>query len=229
MIELSVILPAYEEGESIRGVIEEVNREVSSEKEILVVVDSLDDSTCTRVKGLQGVHIILNEVGGFARAVETGLMHAKGEYAVVIMADGSDQLSSLNEMLDRMRDKDEGFSGVDVVAPTRYGSGGKLIGAPWLKALFSRSVNRLAQFKGVPISDSTNGFKMYRTSKICDLLTRSPIKTRKFAVSLEIVVKAWRNGFQFWELPTVWTERTSGTSKFSFIKLGREYIELLLS
>jgi len=64
---------------------------------------------------------------------------------------------------------------------------------------------------GLPTHDATSAFKMYRKSMLDQLQIESD---RGFEISIEITVKAFLAGFRITEVPTVWRDRTEGTSNF---------------
>ena len=215
-MDLSVIIPAYREGPKLRGLLREIYRKVSC-REVIVVVDDSEDPS---IKYSPGARILINKSGGFAKAIETGLIHAEGKYSVIVMADGSDLLSDIQEGVKLLENED-----CDIYCPTRY-DGGRMVNAPFVKTICSRTVNWLAHLKGIPTTDSTNAFKVYRTKAVVELL---PLDSKKFEVTLEICLKGYRKGLLFIENPTVWTERSEGQSKFNLLKLMGGYIRLLLN
>ena len=216
---LSVIIPAYREGPKLAELITKI-KETTTYKEIIVVVDDIDDPS---LEYCPNERIILNQSGGFAKAIETGLLHARGKYSAIVMADGSDELIKIKEGANQL---DNCISNIDIYCPTRY-NGGEMVNSPFIKTICSKTVNWIAHhIKGVPTTDATNAFKVYRTKSAVQLL---PLRSEKFEVTLELCLKASKAGMIFRESPTVWTERSEGTSKFNLLKLMWGYIRLLLN
>jgi glycosyltransferase involved in cell wall biosynthesis len=201
-------------------------REVRIWTEVLVVYDSDGDSTVAAVRAKIGttpfdVRLVRNDLGpGPANAIRSGIIAATSEAIVVVMADLSDQLTVIDTMFARVSD------GYDLVAGSRYMRGGKQIGGPLIKAMLSRVAGvALFVLAGLPTHDATNSFKMYRT----DLLRKLRIDgDGGFEISLEITVKAWLAGWRIAEVPSTWTDRVAGGSKFRLLEWLPKYLHWFL-
>ena len=211
--DLSIVIPAYNEGDRIEGVLRAVDRAtVTVAREILVVCDFPQDTTIPAVQRLApeigGLRLHLNERGrGVLNALRAGLSSARAEFIVVTMGDGSDEYAAIGAMLDRAR------RGADMVAASRYMPGGHQYGGPILKRALSRAAGLILHFvAGLPIHDPTNNFKLYSRS----LLEAVTIESRGgFELALELSVKCHRLGMNMQEVPTTWRERASGESRFA--------------
>jgi dolichol-phosphate mannosyltransferase len=209
--ELSVIIPVYNEGQNIKRVLDDLAERVTTPHEALIVYDFEEDSTLPVVRELQtvrrGIHLIRNGwASGALYAMRTGIAAARGEYVLITMADGSDDLGDVDRMVASAR------AGADVVAASRYMPGGAQIGGPRLKGLLSRVAGlTLHRLFGVPIHDPTNSFKLYRRS----FLRSVDIESHGgFELALELSVKAAAAGRRMAEVPTTWRDRTLGESRF---------------
>jgi dolichol-phosphate mannosyltransferase len=208
---ISVVIPAYNEGESIIPVLDRIFDAVESECEILVVVDSPDDGTVPVLRNYSEreprLHTLINSYGkGPANAIRYGIDQVKNPVVVVTMADGSDdprQIDALARLVDR---------GVVVAAASRYSAGGQQVGGPMLKSLLSKTAGRsLGLFGRVGTRDATNSFKAYSTEFIREV----GIDSRSgFEIGLELTAKARRLRRPVAEVPTIWLDRTLGESNF---------------
>lgn len=218
---LSIIIPVYREGEAARPVLDAVARQAPAPHEILVVHDEADDVTVPVVGDLRRIHpqirAVHNQLGrGPALAIRAGFAEARGEAVAVSMADASDRPNDLTVMLDRIE------AGYDLVAASRYMPGGEQIGGPFLKTFLSRLAGKsLHVLVGLPTCDATSAFKMYRKSMLDQLQIESD---RGFEISIEITVKAYLAGFRITEIPTVWRDRTEGTSNFRLLNWLPHYL-----
>jgi glycosyltransferase involved in cell wall biosynthesis len=213
--QVSVVIPVYNEGESVVACLERILREVTLACEVLVVHDMPEDTTVPYVeKAAQSdprVHAVLNTFGrGPANAIRFGISVAAAPVAVVTMADGSDdprQIDDLARLVDR---------GVVVAAASRYMPGGQQVGGPRLKGMMSRWAGRsLHWFARVGTRDATNSFKAYST----DFVRSVGIDSRTgFEIGLELTAKATRLRVPVAELPTIWLDRQLGESRFDLAR-----------
>jgi len=208
---VAVIIPAYNEGEFVLPVLKRITEAVRLPCEILVVMDSHDDSTWPVVEKYavadDRVRPLLNELGrGPANAIHAGLTATKAPVAVVTMADGCDdpmQIDQLARLVER---------GVVVAAASRYARAGQQVGGPLLKTSISRlSGLSLYYLATVGTRDATNSFKAYSTDFVRAVGIESD---RGFEIGIELVAKARRYRLPVAEIPTIWLDRAFGVSNF---------------
>jgi hypothetical protein len=101
-------------------------------------------------------------------------------------------------------------------------AGGAQKGGPFIKSLMSRVAGiTLRLFAQVPTYDSTNSFKLYRTS----FLQKQKIEsTGGFELGLELVAKAHVQKEKIVEVPTTWTDRCDGKSNFKTVAWTPKYL-----
>ena len=208
---VTIVIPAYDEGEAIVPCLDRIFAAVSWCCEVAVVVDSIEDATvpvlADYAKSQPQLRTLLNTYGrGPANAIRYGFDHATAPVVVVTMADGSDdpeQIEPLCRLVER---------GVVVAAASRYAPGGQQVGGPFLKGLMSKTAGRsLYTFARIGTRDATNSFKAYDRK----FVQQVGIDSRSgFEIGLELTVKAKRLGLPIAELPTIWLERHTGVSNF---------------
>ena len=208
---VSVVIPAYMEGENIVAVLDRIFEAVTLPAEVLVVYDTPDDSTVpflrSYAKHEPRLKPVLNTLGrGPANALRYGIKQASAAVVVVTMADGSDdpmQIDQLTRLVER---------GVVVACASRYMRGGQQVGGPWAKGRVSRLAGvSLQLIAHVGTHDATNSFKAYSRP----FLERVGIDSDAgFELGIELVAKARRLGLPVAEVPTIWLDRTDGTSNF---------------
>lgn len=218
---LSIVIPVYNEQESIGEVLRAIEANVNTPHEVLVVYDFEEDSTVPVVTALQpefpAVRLHRNDIGrGVLYAIRSGMDHALGDFVLVSMADGSDDARDIDAMVAL------GIDGAAVVAASRYAPGGAQVGGPKLKARASRTAGMLLHvLGGFPIHDPTNNFKLYDRSFLESITIES---TRGFELGLELTVKAHGAGLGIKEVPTTWRDRTIGESHFHVLRLLPGYL-----
>lgn len=218
---LSVVIPVFCEDEIILETVNQITRSVTVPHEIIVVYDFEEDTTLPYLRKIlpekPQLKLVRNTKGpGALNAIRCGIYAAKGDFIVFVNADLSDDMSTIPEMLERMQE------GYDVVCGSRFSSGGKKLGGPFLQDLTSRlgnlSFSILTRF---PTRDLTNSFKMYRASfvKTVDITS-----TGGFEFSFELLLKARDRGLRIGEVGTLWTERKSGVSHFRLLAWLPKYL-----
>ncbi len=223
---LSIVVPVRNEAENIGPLLQQLVRDVKTPSEVLFVYDADDDPTISAVRAKAialpfEVRLIRNELGsGPANALLSGFRKARGDAIVVVMADLSDDLRVVDRMVLQIAAR------ADLVSGSRYMPGGNQFGGPLLKGFLSRLAGlSLYYLTEIPTRDATNSFKMYRT----DLLRSLEIEgATGFEISMQITVKAWLAGWHIVELPTTWTDRITGESKFRLWKWLPRYLRWYL-
>ena len=225
-MKLSIVIPAHNEQDNIRDVINKIEEslDLDAEYEIVVVNDHSSDNTAGIVLQLSKQYSNLRLVnnlteGGFANALRAGFASVKTDVIIPVMADLCDDLGVIKQMFKQI---DEGY---DVVCATRYIKGGARLGGPKLKGFLSWFAGwSMHYLLGIPTHDIANSFKMYR-KKVIDTVDT---KARGFEISMEILLRAYYSGFKITEIPTIWKERTKGKSSFKVFKLLPDYIKLYI-
>lgn len=208
---LDIIIPVYNEGKNIKATLLEITNKIIGQKNIYLIYDMEEDDTLPVIKEMirngVGLHLVRNIYGrGFINAIKTGFACAAGERILVVMADSSDDLSNVDKMLAMF---DQGY---DVVCGSRYMKGGKQVGGPGVKKLLSRLAGiSLHYLTGIPTHDATNSFKLYQKSFLSRIVIES---AGGFELGLELVVKAFVNGYRIGEIPCTW--RGIGAKKSRF-------------
>lgn len=214
-LQITVVIPVYNEGPAVLPCLERILEAVTSQCEVLVVYDRPDDTTVPYIEKAARsdprVRGVLNAYGpGPANAIRSGFDEACSAVTVVTMADGSDdprQIDDLARLVER---------GVAVAAASRYMPGGQQVGGARLKRRLSRWAGKsLRLFARVGTRDATNSFKAYST----EFVRQAGIDSRAgFEIGLELTVKATRLGLPVAEIPTVWLDRSLGESRFELVR-----------
>jgi len=218
---VSVVIPARDEDDGIVRCLDRVFEAVTLTCEVLVVVDSPQDTTVPYLeKYAEEEHRLVPLVNpdgqGPADALRYGISHARAGVVVTTMADGSDdpqQIDQLARLVER---------GVVVAAASRYSRGGQQVGVPTLKRLLSHTAGlTLHWFARVGTHDATNSFKAYSKRFVEEV----GIDSRAgFEVGLELVAKARRLRRPVAEVPTIWLDRTTGVSHFRLVSWLGHYL-----
>jgi dolichol-phosphate mannosyltransferase len=218
---VSVVVPTHNEGEQVVSVLDRLFESIRLPSEVLVVVDSPDDTTVpvTEQYGQKEPRLrcLVNTYGrGPANAIRFGIDAAAAPVVVVTMADGCDDARQIDELV-RLVER-----GVAVAAASRYMPGGQQVGGPLLKGTLSRLAGRsLRTLAHVGTRDATNSFKAYST----EFVQQVGIDSRSgFEIGIELTAKAKRLRLPVAEIPTIWLDRQAGVSNFKVAKWVPSYV-----
>lgn len=219
---ISVVVPVYREQHSIATCLDRLHAALCErDHEILVCYDFDEDPTLAAIAAMPllpaSVRLVKNAHGrGVANALRAGFAAATGDVVVTTMADLADPPQVIPQLADAAR------RGAAVVSGSRYMKGGSQQGGPWLKGMLSRAAGlSLRWVAGVPTHDATNNFRAYR----CDFLRRVDIDSEHaFDIALELTVKAHAAGLLVGEVPSSWTDRSAGQSRFQLAKWLPRYL-----
>jgi len=224
---ISVVLPVYNERDNIATCLTGLDRALQGvEHEILVCYDFDEDTTLAGIRAMgeaapRALRLVKNTLGrGPHNALKAGFAAASGDVVVTTMADLSDPPELIPRLAEKVR------AGADVVAGSRYMPGGSQSGGPLLKRTLSRIAGvSLAWVAGLGTSDATSNFRAYSKR----FLERTRIDaTAGFEIALELTVKAHLAGSRVDEVPSSWTDRTAGESRFRLWKWLPNYLRWYL-
>ncbi|MGM0372431.1 MAG: glycosyltransferase family 2 protein [Halobacteriota archaeon] len=143
-LSVSVVIPAYNEADRIRPVVEAL----SEANEVLVVDDASTDDTAAVAKAAGATVISHTENQGYIAALKDGFRAASGAVTVTMDADGEHRPADIPRLIE----------------PIRSGEADVVFGArDRIPRPSERLLNRLAGL-AVDISDTGTGFRALRTS-----------------------------------------------------------------
>ena len=228
-MKLSVVIPAYNEAESLPETIEEIYKELVNNKiehEILVINDSSADDTVNVIETLQKSYPTINYItnqapNGFGYAVRKGLDNFEGDAVAIMMADLSVDPKDLVKFYNEMKS-----GNYDCVFGNRWTNGGKVYDYPKIKRIINRIANFIIkvtfQFR---YNDTTNAFKLYKKETIEGL---KPFLSPHFNLTIELPLKAIIRGYSYSVVPNSWKNRKYGESNLKIREMGTRYFFIML-
>ena len=211
-----VVVPTYNERENIARIIEAVLGQ-DPRLEMLIVDDGSPDGTAGIVKAIMAanprVHILERAkklglgtayLAGFAWALQQHF-----DFVFEMDADFSHDPAHLPQFL-------AAIQGADLVLGSRYLDGRvSVVNWPISRLLLSYFANVYARWvTGLPVWDSTGGFKCFRSS-VLEAIDLTGVHSNGYAFQIEMSFRAWKKRFRIAEIPIVFVDRTEGTSKMS--------------
>ncbi len=168
---------------------------------------------------------------GVGQAILTGFGKAirMSSYCVVTLdADASHPGAIIKQMVAEIK------SGADIVIASRFAKGGKQVGVPSVRQVYSLGARVLLSLffplKGV--RDYTVGFRAYRTSLVNQALSRTEegfLTFRSFATSVEILLKFVAFAHKVVEVPLVLRyDQKISPSKLKTWNTIRDYFRLFM-
>lgn len=214
MTETLVIVPTYNEIESLEILVDRVRRSMP-DADVLVVDDASPDGTgeladrlATADAAIRVLHRKAKDglgkayLAGFDDAIARGY-----RYAVEIDADGSHDPAELPAMLALAED------GADLVIGSRWVPGGAVRNWPWYRKAISRAGNTYSRIVlRSRIQDITAGFRVFRVSALRDL-DLSKVASQGYCFQVELAWRLERTGHRIAEHPITFVERATGRSK----------------
>lgn len=210
-----VIIPTYNESESLPGVIARV-RTCVPDADILVADDNSPDGTGRIADAIAMLdpHVqVLHRPGkeGLGKAYLAGFgwgLERGYDVLVEMDADGSHRPEELPRLLAEIEH-------ADVVLGSRWVPGGSVVNWPASRRILSRGgslYTRLAL--GIPTRDATGGYRAYRASALraLDLAT---VDSNGYCFQIDLLWRALQRGMVVREVPITFVEREAGTSKMS--------------
>lgn len=228
-MKLSVVIPAYNEAESLEETITELITALENENiahEVFVVNDNSKDNSLEVLQKLQKQHPTLKfetnaGPNGFGNAIRFGLNKFSGDCVAIMMADLSDSPYDLIKFYRKMLE-----GNYDCVFGSRFIRGGKLVDYPPLKKIINRMANFIIKMvMNIRYNDTTNAFKLYKKETIQGL---QPLLSPHFNLTIELPLKAIIRGYSYTVLPNSWTNRKYGESKLKIREMGSRYFFILL-
>ncbi|MFN4915012.1 MAG: glycosyltransferase family 2 protein [Sphingomonadales bacterium] len=227
-MKLSIVIPAYNEEESITETIEQIEtalEKINIPHEILVVNDNSKDNTLQVLEQLAArfssvCYVTNTGPNGFGFAVRYGLERYTGDCVAIMMADLSDSPYDLIKFYATMVEQN-----VDCVFGTRWSKGGSVYDYPLVKRILNRFANLIIRVvMNIKYNDTTNAFKLYKREVINGI---QPILSPHFNLTIELPLKAIIRGFSYSIVPNSWTNRKYGVSKLKIKEMGSRYFFIL--
>lgn len=222
-----VIIPAYNEAESICSVVEELKR-VCPEQDYLVVTDGSRDGTPELCRQ-KGYHLLKLSVNlGLAGCFQAGMKYAFRQgyrYAVQFDGDGQHRPEYIAPMREKMQE------GYDIVMGSRFlpredgtpqEAGEKMSGMRSLGSFLIRRAIRLTT--GVRVTDPTCGLRMYNRRMMDDFAHKLNYAPEPDTISFLI-----KNGAKVAEVPVRIAEREGGQSYLKPMKAAAYMLKMLTS
>lgn len=221
-VELSFVIPAYNEEDSIEdalGTLDEVVKHSKLPYEIVVVDDGSKDRTFSRAtryaSGNGHVRVVsYDENVGKGYAVKAGFMQTTGEVVVFADSDMDIDFKMVSSYVDALEHG-------DIVIASKWHPD-SLVDMPLARRILSRGFNVLVRFlTGAKFRDTQVGLKAMKKSAFANIFPRLSVK--RYAFDVELLAVANLYGLKIVEMPT----RLRIRRAFRITEVFRMFVDLL--
>ena len=207
MINLTLLIPAKQEAESLPIVLEELKK-FNCRK--LIVMDKNDTATANAIKEFK-CEIMFQNNKGYGSALIEGINKIDTDYLCIFNADGSFDPINLNEMLDKCQNQE------DFVFASRYTLNGRTDDDTILTFIGNKIFTAIGNiFFGLKIHDMLFTYVMGRTSSFKNL----NLKNHDFRFCVELPIKAKRANKNYTNIGSHERKRLKGLKKVNEFKDG---------
>jgi len=200
-MKISVLIPVYNEQNTIVEVLEKV-LSLPLEKEIIVVDDGSTDDTSKVLKTLslkQDIHIITQKFNrGKGAAIKTGIKYATGDYVIIQDADLELNPLDIIKLVDALK------NGYHVVYGSRFLQKRKMPLINFYANKFLTFLTNLLYHSN--ITDMETCYKLCATK----ILNELDLKSERFEIEPEITCKILKKGYKIKEVPISYNPRKEG-------------------
>lgn len=208
MITLTVIIPAYNEENTILKIVEKV-KAVDIDKEVIIVDDASTDKTPQLLKTLKDdpqIRVITHPQNmGRGAGLKTGLSHAQGYITIFQDADLELDPSNFPRLVKPILEGDE-----EVVFGSRFLGKGFIQGMGFIAYLGNAILTQLTDwFFKANLTDVLTMFQVTKT----EIFKEIDIQSDRWGSTIEITAKFLKNGYKIFEVPVEYIPRRKDTGK----------------
>lgn len=210
-----IIVPTYNERENIGRLLPELMA-LGPDIRVLVVDDNSPDGTGKLADELAAEYdriSVLHRPGklGLGSAYVAGFKYAIQQDVDCVFEMDAD-FSHDPAMIPRFIEE---IASCDVVIGSRYISGINVVNWPMSRLLLSYFANIYTRVvTGMSIRDTTSGYKCFRR-EVLENIDLDIVRSDGYAFQIEMNFRCWRKGYRIREIPIIFVDRRSGTSKLS--------------
>ena len=201
MSELTLLIPAKQESESLPIFLEELKK---FDFKILIVLDENDIDTINVINQRDNLEILYQKNTGYGSALIEGINHITTKYFCIINADGSMNPNELNNMLKTIKENN------DLVFGSRYLKNAGSEDDDLITVVGNYIFSFLGKiFFNLKINDILYTYTIGNT----ELIKNLNLKFKDFKICVELPIKAHRANLKYKAVPSFERKRIAGKKK----------------
>ncbi|MCA9734196.1 MAG: polyprenol monophosphomannose synthase [Deferribacteres bacterium] len=211
-----IVIPTYNEATNIQNLVKSIFKATNNAVDLLFVDDNSPDGTAEIIKGMSKENDSIRLLErprklGLGTAYVAGFKYAiREKYDLIFEMDAD--LSHNPADVPRIISAMENY---DLVIGSRYLTGVNVINWPLSRLILSLWANWYTRkITGLPLQDCTAGFKCFRR-EVLENIDLDRIRSDGYSFQIELHYFAWKRNYRIKELPIIFTDRESGSSKMS--------------
>ncbi|MCP4362696.1 MAG: glycosyltransferase family 2 protein [Chloroflexi bacterium] len=219
---LTIVLPMYNEAESIAELLSSLTDSMARtlpkmSYEIIIVDDGSDDGSLAQVRSLAYPNMIIVQhpynIGNGA-AVKSGIRRAKGEFILMMDADGQHKPADIPRLL-------EHIGRYDMVVGARTRASATAVHRDLANTIYNTFASYIC---GRKIEDLTSGFRIIRADIAKSLVYLLP---NTFSYPTTMTLAVVRGGHSLQYIP-ITTQKRIGKSKIKLLRDGSRFLMIIL-
>ena len=210
---VSVIIPAYNEGDTIADIVTQI-RSLHPEFEVIVVNDGSTDDTISEAQKAGAVVYSHPYNIGNGAAIKSGIRFATGKLLVFMDGDGQHNPNDIGRLL-------EHFPEYDMVVGARSVSGQASFGRAFGNKIYNWFASYVAKFS---IKDLTSGFRAVKSNVARNFLYLLP---NTYSYPTTLTLGTLRSGMSVKYVPVKINKRTAGTSNIRMLQDGVRFFMII--
>ena len=222
-----IIIPTYNEKENIEQVVSEIFKH-ACDVNVLIVDDNSSDGTSDIINNIANSDTrvaVMHRMSGRGRglagidAFKYALRRSEIEYVIEMDGDFSHQPKYIPLFLKEIKD-------ADVVIGSRYVNGGRDSDRSYIRIIMSKLVNLfIRKYMDFNILDCSSGYRCFR-KEVLNSIDWDKMISKEPSIIEEVLYECKLKRYKIKEMPIVFQERRSGTTKLGIVKLTKVFMDI---
>ena len=207
---LSIIIPVYNEKNTIKIIIEKVLKFNKLKKEIIIIDDCSNDGTSEIINDLEKNNNEITSIKhtknqGKGAAIRTGLLKTNNDFIIIQDADLEYDPNDYNELLKPLLSNN-----ADIVFGSRFLGGGPVRVHLFWNYLANKILTLITNvFVNMNFTDIETGYKVFKSEAIKSI----NLIENSFGIEPEITIKLAKKKYKFYEVPISYYGRNYNEGK----------------